>query len=179
MYGAWRLGNRRVVALAGVMAFGLSTSTLFGQGATRDLAAYTDVGVPFAVTITLDPPPGTEIAGLEDSPPIGWTAIENVSNGGLYDPQNHKVKWGLFVGSGQIPESVTYDITPPLAPGDHCFSGEAWYDEGIWPITGDECILIDVPTLSEWGLVVLTLLVLSSGTLVCMRRKPTRARHTP
>ncbi|MHC4696887.1 MAG: IPTL-CTERM sorting domain-containing protein [Planctomycetota bacterium] len=28
-----------------------------------------------------------------------------------------------------------------------------------------------MPTVSEWGLVVMTLLVLSAGTLVCMKRR--------
>ncbi len=172
--------SRSLTSALMLLAFGLSTSAAFGQGAIRDLSEYSGVGTPFTVTITLDPPQDPEpgFAILEDAPPPGWTTIDNISNSGVYDAGNHKVKWGPFFGSGQIPDFVTYDITPPAVFGDHCFSGTATYDEGIWPITGDECILIDIPTVSEWGLVVMTLLVLSSGTLVCTQRKPTRARHT-
>ncbi|MGD2109689.1 MAG: IPTL-CTERM sorting domain-containing protein [Phycisphaerae bacterium] len=152
------------------------TSAALAQGADRDLSAYTNYGVPFTVTITLDPPPDASVAALEDAPPAGWTTIVNISDSGVYDAQNHKVKWGPFVGGGQIPAFVTYDITPPLIPGDHCFSGEATYDDGIYPITGDECILIDIPTLSEWGLLAMSFLVMTAGTLLSRRTRALRAQ---
>lgn len=170
MYGRLRWNRTGTISVLGLFAFGLPTSAALGQGATRDLTAYTDVSVPFTVTITLDPPPNPGFAVLEDSPPAGWTMIDNISNSGIYDAQNHKVKFGPFFGGGQIPAFVTYDITPPAAFGDHCFSGTATYDEGIWPITGDECISMNIPTVSDWGLVVMALLVLTVGTLICETR---------
>jgi len=160
----------RVISFLGLVAFGLSTSAASGQGATRDLSAYTEFNAPFTVTITLYPPPDTGVAGLEDSPPAGWINVENISDSGIYDAENLKVKWGPFVGSEQIPAFVTYDITPPASPGDNCFSGIATYDDGVWPIAGDECISMNIPAVSQWGLGVMTLLVLTAGTLVHMRR---------
>ncbi len=35
----------------------------------------------------------------------------------------------------------------------------------------------DIPTVSEWGLIVMTLLVLTTGTLICMRRRAAQVRQ--
>jgi len=147
-------------------------SDAVAAGATRDLATYGDPGVAFTVSITLDPPPDTQLAGVEDSPPAGWITINNISHGGLYDPQSHKVKWGPFWSPEEIPAVVTYDITPPAdALGSSCFSGIVFYYEGTWDITGDECIAIGIPTVSQWGLAVMALLVLVTGTVLMKRRR--------
>lgn len=166
-----RQGCVGIMALSCLSAWGGVAPPVFAQGATRNLSAYSSPGVAFTVSVTLDPPAGTGVVGLEDSPPTGWIMIANVSDGGIYDAQNHKVKWGLFSG-GDIPAFVTYDITPPDVPGSHCFAGTVTFDLGTWSITGDHCIPIGIPTVSEWGLIVMMLLVVTTGTLVCMRRRP-------
>lgn len=36
---------------------------------------------------------------------------------------------------------------------------------------GDACDLLTIPTVSEWGLIVMALLVLGAGTVICARRR--------
>ena len=96
--------------------------------------------VPKTVLIMLDVPPGALTAAVEDVPPTGWTQISNISDGGEYDSENHKVKWGpLF---DPFPSELTYDVVPPAeAVGIMCFTGTAAFnDEPGEPICGDECI---------------------------------------
>ena len=162
--------------LLGLVIWGAAPSAALAVGATRDLSAYTGPGVAFTVSITLDPPPDPGLAALEDSPPAGWVAIANISDGGIYDAENHKVKFGPYIGGGQIPALVTYDITPPTdGSGPFCFSGSATYDEGNWNVAGDECLGPGVPTASRWGLIVMMLLVLAAATVVFVQRSP--AQH--
>jgi hypothetical protein len=111
--------------------------------AIRDLAdgsmAYCPE-VPKTVHITLHVPSGALTTAVEDVPPAGWTSISNISSGGEYDSEYHKVKWGpLF---DPFPSELTYDVVPPAeAVGMMCFAGAAAFDDGPGePICGDECI---------------------------------------
>ena len=111
--------------------------------ASRDLAdgsmAYCP-GTVKTVHITLDVPAGALSGAAEDVPPIGWTQISNISDGGEYDAANHKVKWGpLFA---PLPAELTYDVVSPVdAVGLMCFAGTTAFDGGPGePICGDECI---------------------------------------
>ena len=49
--------------------------------------------------------------------------------------------------------------------------------EDGWNCTGEPsvCTPAGIPTVSEWGLIVMSLLVLTAGTLVYARRRPIRA----
>jgi len=128
----------------------------------------------FTVSISIDPPPGTGVVGLEDVPPAGWS-VSSISNGGIWITELQMIKWLPFYDPS-IPAAVTYDVTPPdQAQGIYCFAGKVSFDGPDRPIGGDECIPIGVPTLSEWGMLAMTLLVLTGGTLVLIRR---RSRHT-
>lgn len=144
------------------------------DGATRDLPDHYGPDTTLTVTITIDPPdpPANPLpAGFEDTPPVGW-AVSSISDGGTWDVQLEKVKWGPFFVL-PIPEVVTYDVTPPASGrSEQCFTGIASFGiTDVWPITGDQCIAIVVPTLSEWGLAVMALLVVTAGTIVIARRK--------
>jgi len=150
------------------------TQSVFAQGATRDLSGYAEPGVSFTVTIAIDPPAGTAVVGAEDAPPTGWS-VSNISDGGTWDAEQEKVKWPLFLDPS-IPEVVTYDVTPPdEIPGMYCFAGTVSFDGSEDPIAGDECIPIRIPTVSEWGMVTMILLVAVAGTLVLIRHRATRA----
>ena len=137
----------------------------YADGATRDLPDYYGPGVTLAVSIAIDAPAGTLLVVLEDSPPADWTTIGNISDGGEYDAEHHKVKWGPFFDN--LSRTVSYEVTPPGgAAGEPCFVGNVSFDgEPFIPIGGDECIAVVVPTLSEWGLVVMGLLLLTAGTV--------------
>lgn len=148
-----------------MIAYGLPTS--LASGAQRDLSQFVTAEVPFTVTITLDVPMGTVVAGAEEMPPAGWT-ITSISNGGSVDPKTGEVKWGPFFDPS-IPSLVTYDATTPDLAGEFCFTGTVSFDGPAEPITGDECIGVGLPAVSTWGLVVLSLLILCFGTRIAVR----------
>ncbi len=171
---ARRTGRIAFVVCLSLFAWAGAVPRAFADGATRDLPDHYGPDTTLTVTITIDPPdpPANPLpAGFEDSPPVGWV-VSNISDGGTWDAQLEKVKWGPFFVL-PIPEAVTYDVTPPASVGgEQCFSGIASFGiTDVWPITGDQCIAIVVPTLSEWGLTVMALLVLTAGTIVIARRE--------
>ena len=111
--------------------------------AMRDLADGSMAYCPEVlktVHITLNVPSGALTGGVEDAPPTGWNQISNISDGGTYDSENHKVKWGPFFAP--FPGKLSYDVLPPTeAVGVVCFAGAASFDGGAGePICGDECI---------------------------------------
>ena len=108
------------IRLASLFALTISPMSARGEDAARDLPDRYTAGAIFGVSISVEPPVGTLAVGLEDTHPGGWTA-SNISDGGLFDSDNGKVKWGPFFAPS-IPSVVTYDMTPPAeATGEHCF----------------------------------------------------------
>jgi len=74
------------------------------------------------VTIDLNPPAGVLAAACEDVPPAGWT-VARVDDGGAYDAENGKVKFGPFFSN--LKRRVTYDaVAPPDSPlPEYVFAG--------------------------------------------------------
>lgn len=154
-----------VVLVVGLLCLGSASSAVHAQGATRDLSAFSTPGATFTVTITLDLPPDTVAAGVQDRPPTGWL-VTNISAGGAWDALNQEAKWGPLLAPS-IPAVVTYDVTPPAgAVGRPCFVGIVSFGGPSEPVTGDDCLAVAVPTVSSWGLMVLSLLLMIAGTLV-------------
>ena len=167
MYDKSKRGCNGIRLFLCVIAWALPAVSVFGQGATRDLSDYSEPGVTFTVSIALDVPKGTISAGVEEAPPSGWV-VSNISEGGSWDALTEEVKWApLF---DPFPAVVTYDVAPPAnASGDLCFTGVVSFGGPEQPIDGDQCLLIGIPTLSEWGLVIMGLLVLAAGTVTLRR----------
>ncbi len=160
----------RLTTSVALLALTGAPQLLFGAGAARDLSGYTGPDMPFTVTITLDLPPGTDVVGAEDGPPPGWTAITNITEGGTYDADSHKVKWGPFF-SPSIPTTLSYDVTPP--PSEACFAGTANIDGIEHTIGGNACVPVAVPAVSAWGTIALLLSVLIAAVVVFRsNRKP-------
>jgi hypothetical protein len=161
---------RRLAIMLGASALFASAGSLTpvrAESVTRDLSNYSTQSVTFTVSITIDADPTTDLVGLEEAPPAGWS-VSAISNGGEWDDENSEVKWLFF--SPPFPDVVTYDVTPPGdAGGGECFSGIANFDGIEQPISGDLCLSGPVPTISEWGLVVLVLLMLTTGSLLLIR----------
>ena len=151
------------------LVLGLSLGTLLAipamaQEAERDLPDSVGPSETVSVSISLVPPGGTAVAGLEDRPPIGWT-VSNISDSGSFDVGSQSVKWGPFFDPS-IPASVSYDVTTPVVhSGSACFQGTASFDGNDVTISGDICLAEPVPTLSFWGLAVLILAVAALGSL--------------
>ncbi len=90
------------------------------------------------VEINIVAPPDVFAIGLEDQPPAGWTA-SNISDGGYWDAQHEKVKWGPFFEP--FPTQVSYDSEPPVdTQGLHSFTGVVSIDGIDYEICGDECV---------------------------------------
>ena len=107
---------------------------LFLGSVTSVLPAQFLAGVPFAVTNTATPATNIGVYAVEDAIPVGWTAA-NISEAGVFDALNRKVKWGPFFDA--TPRLLTYTVVSPLlTPGLAPFSGQAWFDTNAVPITG-------------------------------------------
>ena len=159
-----------LLAWSWVLASASATAPVFAEGATRSLADHTDPGVTFTVTIVIEPPPDTVAVGLEDSPPAGWTQIDNITDGGTYDPEAHKIKWGPFFSP--FPAQVAYDLLPPGEVTEtDCFVGTVSFNGINEPIGGDRCFPGPIPALSAGALLVLAASLLIVGSWA-VRRGP-------
>ncbi len=139
------------------------------QDPARDLSAYSDPVTVFAVQITVDSPPGTVTAVMEETPPTNWT-VSNISHSGTWDKQSQKVKWGPFFNPS-IPSTVSYEVTPSGVDGSRCFDGTISFDAVDETIGGDLCVGGPIPAISQWGLVCMTLLLLTAGGVLLGRRR--------
>ncbi len=158
-----RRGVPDAIAAALVAGWVMAAHAAYGDAAVRDLSGFS-AGQTFTVSIVLDIPGGTQVAALEDAPPSGWV-VSNVSDGGTWDAQAEKVKWGPFFG-GPYPTLVTYDVTPPgELTGTLCFVGSVTFDAQQEPFAGDICLAFTVPTSSQWGCLVLALAILIATTV--------------
>ncbi len=164
-----RMDTRTVAGMAALVWMG-TAATALADGATRDLSEFYEPGVQMGVSIEIVAPPGTGVVGIEDVPPSGWTAVNNISDGGTYEADNHKVKWPPFFDN--FSRTVSYDITPPsYAMGVQCFTGYVSIDGGEQPTLGDDCISppVSVPTASSLGLVVMGLMLVGAAGFVLRR----------
>ena len=88
----------------------------------------------FTVTNLTTPASHITVFAVEDQPPAGW-GISNISDGGIFDALNGKVKWGPIYGAGAAP--LTYQVLPPAgATGSVSFAGSGSFDGITLPIVG-------------------------------------------
>jgi len=152
------------VAIGGTLAAG---RLVRGQSASRALPESYLAHTPLAVSIELIVPGGTGVVGVEDLPPTGW-AVSNVNQGGAFDPQSGKVKWGPFFG-GSIPVTLAYDVTP-ISTDSPCFSGIASFDGQNVTIGGAACIAFAIPATSQWTMLALFFAIAADGSARLRRR---------
>jgi len=136
------LPERAMAGCAAGLAFisitlATAAPTTTGQAA-RDLPDCYHAEGAFTVRIAINAPSGAFVIGLEDSPPVAWS-VENISDGGVWDPINGKVKWGPFFAP--LPTDVSYLVTPPPETnGSACFRGMVSFDGVNHVVVGDSCI---------------------------------------
>ncbi|MEO6035565.1 MAG: Ig-like domain-containing protein [Verrucomicrobiota bacterium] len=96
-------------------------------------------GVPFTVTISIAASSNVLAYALEDRPPEGW-GVTTVSDGGVFCPMTHKIRWGLF--SNHDARVITYQVLPRTtsAVGEAHFSGVASFNGINLPITGQRTV---------------------------------------
>ena len=162
--------DKRLTAGLAVLVWIGTAASAFADGATRVLPAVYDPSALMSVSIEIVTPAGTGVVGIEDVPPSGWTDVSNISDGGIFDSGNQKVKWPPFFDN--LSRTVSYDVTPPAAAaGEQCFTGYVSFDGDERPTAGDDCVAssVVVPTTSAIGLVVMGLSLLAAATVVLRR----------
>jgi hypothetical protein len=89
------------------------------------------------VVINTSPNGGAIAQAIEDTPPAGWGPATGIDNGGVWDSQNNKVKWGPWFDA--TPRALHYTVTPPAGEtGTKTFTGLFSVDGIDITITGDQ-----------------------------------------
>jgi hypothetical protein len=111
------------------------------SGAGQAWSVFSDMaysaGVPFTVTIQVDPLPTSFTYAVEDLPPTGWT-VSGISDGGAFDIVSGKVKWGPFLDNAS--RTLTYTVTPDSGSGLRTFTGTVSFDGVNFPVLGARAI---------------------------------------
>jgi len=118
-----------VVATGGDTALGNSPPTV-----TRGAPPRFTAGVPFDVTLALEPVPGVELQAVEEQIPAGWTA-STLTDGGTVDPNSRMLKWGPFIDRSR--RTLTYRLLPPAtAAGTNTLGGTGHFNRDSLEIGG-------------------------------------------
>ncbi|MGB0716297.1 MAG: myxococcus cysteine-rich repeat containing protein [Phycisphaerae bacterium] len=72
-------------------------------------------GEPVDICINLEVPPSTTAVGIDECPPTGWL-VEEVSDGGQWDPDSGKIRWGPYFAP--LPSTVCYQARSPEEASD-------------------------------------------------------------
>lgn len=92
----------------------------------RDAPSFWKPGRAGEVKLKVEPPSGTSAWAVEETVPSGWR-VAAVSDGGEYDAEARRVRWGLFFGSEK--RSLQYTVVPPAdAACTARFAGMASFD---------------------------------------------------
>jgi hypothetical protein len=132
------------VVVAGLLALSLGHATQARAASTssRSFACggYAP-GQPMQVTVQVNPDASVQAWATEDSPPSGWT-VTSISNSGVFDSVNGKVKWGpLFDG---VARTLSYSATPPAGTsGTEPFTGKSSFDGVNVTTTGSTSLGLD------------------------------------
>ena len=96
-------------------------------------------GSPVQLSIAVTPSDSALVYAVEDAPPSGWT-VSGISDGGEFDSNSRKVKWGPFFDN--TIRILTYSATPPASESaSRTFAGTASFDGNDVAITGARTIL--------------------------------------
>jgi hypothetical protein len=106
---------------------------------TRRLPGNYVPGEPLKVVLDAAPLAPVKAYAIEDQPPKGWS-VSNISDGGIFDSEHRKVKFGPFLDNK--PRTLTYETTPPAKGwGTQKFTGIASANGVDSPITGDQSVV--------------------------------------
>lgn len=173
-----KIHKRITAGLAVLIWIGTATS-VFADGATRNLPVVYEPGILLSVSIEIVAPTGTGVVGIEDVPPSGWTDVSIISDGGTYDSVNQKVKWPPLFEN--LSRTVSYNLTPPVtAEGMQCFTGSVSFDGSELSTVGDDCVSLPamIPATSGPGLIVMGLCLLTAAALVLRDTKQKKQRYS-
>lgn len=146
------------------------------------------VGVMFMAASTalghtgLDEPNGAEVLAVDSTFTVEWRILieHDLQNWDLwYSTTGDAGPWipmamDLLAGDPSMGSVHTYQWTVPDNPSDQVRvrvrmdnSGQDYEDVSDGDLTIQE---VGIPTVSEWGMVVMTLLVLATGTVLISRK---------
>lgn len=108
----------------------------------RTLPASFQPGIPLPVSIDVLPRTNLTVYAIEETIPSGWSLTTNsstITQGGIYDPYAHKIKWGPYYDHSH--RILAYQVVPPstYSPSNR-FSGRGSFDLATIPILGSSLI---------------------------------------
>ncbi len=103
----------KLLVIAGVLCCAMQS---FAAGALTVTSAIAAQGGGYQVTLTTAVTQPVLVYTVQDQPPTGWV-VSNISDSGIYDAVNGKVKWVFLDGVNRV---LTYTATPPSA-------GAGWF----------------------------------------------------
>ena len=136
-----------------------------GSGTTHEV--YDDLGVSRVLNCPLDSLVGVFLGNGVPDP----KATPDPLTCGGFDMTTPELQQAFYIGSNLTEVTVPAGATRLFVGFND--SGAQWNNDGdvvVTVLTGTP-----IPTVSEWGLIVMSLLVLTAGTLVYARRRPVRA----
>jgi hypothetical protein len=99
-------------------------------------------GRPLGVTNRISPEAQVSAYALEDQVPAGW-AVTQITDNGIYDSANHKVKWGPFFDAAE--RILAYQLTPASnAVGQAVLASVGSFDGRSGIILGTGAILCQI-----------------------------------
>ena len=87
---------------------------------------------------------GMRTYAMEDAPPAGWRVV-SVGEGGVYDAEQKKVKWGPYFD--RMNREVTYTVVPDRVESGMRFVGQGSYDGRLVAVGGRRGVVQDPVTL--------------------------------
>lgn len=98
-------------------------------------------------------------------------AVLLISVPGVVFAQNHSLKKNVVASGGSSSQSTSYQMKSTNGQTVIYFtsSGNSTLKAGFWPKGGIPPE--PIPTLSEWGMILLSLLLLAFGTVAVIRRR--------
>ena len=119
-----------------------------------------------------------------DGTPVDCGGLDDACAQGVCNPADGECEQDVATPSGSVCRGAASDCDAeevcdginPICPPDECASPGTSCDAGGGPDTGTcdgecACAAADIPTVSEWGLMAMTVLLLAGGTLVLARRR--------
>ena len=131
--------NTSGMAPAALMAAALVPAAVTPGEAIADLAGGFQRNKDFVVTLRVRPSVGVQNYAVEETVPPGWNIRTNsLDQGGAYDGNGRKVKWGQFFDNQE--RVLSFILEPGASVDPVVFAGVASFDGVEIPFTGRRAI---------------------------------------
>ncbi len=127
--GTQVLSGRAIFDAVNVVATGPQSLPRRPSTLVASVPAAYHPGTGFAVTLTATPAAYVAVYSAQLEIPVGW-AVSSISNSGVFDSANRRVKWGPYFGSPLPATALTCIVTPPIGTdGEHVLAAYGAFDD--------------------------------------------------